>query len=175
MSRRTLLTTLCWVTLASLTVSAAALGERVQVTLKDGNVFQGVLAGEAETYIVLQVGPHELTLQRATIAEIRLVPDARAEAPDVEPLRAMWSSLIIPGFGQFLSGELAKGFLHLGPAIGLALNLAISYQGCTDDSPSGQSCTRLDRLVPALVPYMAWAFYSAADAYTTSERLRREP
>lgn len=163
------------VTLAPFTVEADPLGQRVQVTLQDGNVFQGILAGEAAGYIVLRIGNDELTLQRATIEEIRLLFETQTNEPKVEPLRAMWSSLIIPGFGQFLNGEVAKGFLHLGPAVGLFINLALSYQRCTQASPSGHSCDQLDSLVPALVPYMAWSFYSAAEAYTSSERHFKRP
>ena len=153
---------------------ALAIGELVQVTLKDGNVFQGVLTVEAEAFIVLRIEAYEITLQRESIAELRLLETATG-SPGVEPLRAMWSSLIIPGFGQFLNGDVTKGFVHLAIAIGLFLNLANRYQQCTGQSSSGYSCDRLDSLVPALVPYMAWSFYSASDAYTASERHYRSP
>jgi len=157
------------VTFAPLEAEAAALGDRVQITLRDGNVFQGILAGEADAYLLLRVGDNNLTVYRDTIEEIRLIFERQPQA-NVEPLRAMWSSLIIPGFGQFLNGDVAKGFLHLGPAIGLFFNLARQYLVCTHQSASGEFCENLDSLVPALVPYMAWSFYSAAEAYTSSER-----
>jgi hypothetical protein len=158
------------VTFAPLEAEAVSLGDRVQVTMRDGNVFQGILSGEASEYVLVRVGDNNLKLYRNTIEEMRLIFEDSLAAPKIEPLRAMWSSLIIPGFGQFLNGDIAKGFLHLGPAIGLFINMAYTYMSCTDRSTSGTFCDDLDTLIPAIVPYMAWSFYSAADAYTGSER-----
>jgi len=160
---------------AALSTSAWALGERVQVTMKDGNVFQGVLVTEADEYVELRVGANEIRLMRASIQELRLLAESSPERQldDVSPIRAMWSSLIVPGFGQFLNGEVSKGFLHLGVAIGLGINLGMGYQRCTAAPPSS-GCEQLGSLAPAFVPYMAWAFYSAADGYVTAEELLQE-
>jgi TM2 domain-containing membrane protein YozV len=86
-----------------------------------------------------------------------------------DPLLLGVASFFVPGLGQFLNGEDGKGLTHL--VIGLALPTAVLLVSVMAAVTSPVLSGVLIVVAPAL--YLAWAVYSAMDAYRVAEKYCR--